>query len=76
MDQVVQCYPLVAVQHIVLGTLTAITTVLCTFLVHRRVRADRERRVRTCKWCMDHHRKFNGVHEGMDHDEQEADSEP
>jgi hypothetical protein len=45
------CNMWMAVQHIVIAFFTFGSTVIGMFLVHRRIRADRERRAMKCSEC-------------------------
>lgn len=63
MDHMVQCSTLLFVEHIVLGFFGMCSTVMCAFLVHRRIRADRAVAVNCCKLCKQRHVELD--HEGV-----------
>lgn len=51
MDHLAPCPWLLAVEHIVIAFFTMVTAIATTFLVHRRIRADKERRALKCPEC-------------------------
>lgn len=51
MDHPDPCSTLLFVEHLVLGLFAMLSTLGTAFLVHRRVRADRERHALSCPEC-------------------------
>jgi hypothetical protein len=63
MDQPDPNSMLCTVERIALSVFPVVNTLLGAFLVARRVRADRERRVVECEWCRAHHKRFKDLHQ-------------
>lgn len=62
MDHMGQCSNALLVEHIVLAFFAMVTTCFTAFLVHRRIRADRERRSMKCPECLELDQKVTARH--------------